>query len=504
MIEKLSSARGYPSPIGVVFDALRHSDTDDAAVMEFAETVGADPALASALLRFTNTRSMGAAAAVPTVRECVTRIGPRAARVVALSHILVAADLDAAGAAQTLAPIWAHGLARAIVARRLAQHLDPRRAADAFQAAALIDLSIVALWSADPESCRRICNATDRGAAARELFGTPAAAISAELLHLWRVPKRIWNPLRAFAGVETPHVSNGSADAMHLESILRAADSIAAMLTSAAPANTVDPSRLAGISIDPALLRTLIAGAAEELAQRSKLLVPIADPARAAVDARAQAQQTLAELSLATQLENRVMLRRQQELMRRVTTDSLTQVKNRLAFDERLGEEFERCLRSSKPLTLFLVDLDHFKQFNDQHGHQAGDLMLRTAAAALSNAARRVDMVARYGGEEFVVLAPDCGPAGAAVVAERLRLSVEETTADWRTQTFRCTASIGGAVLTPGSSQPTPSELVAAADRLLYAAKRAGRNRAIVEVFGGESTPKAETVPQTRAPVARS
>ncbi len=484
---------------------MRHADTDEAAIMEFGETIGGDPALASALLRFTNARSLGGSTPAATVRDCIARIGPRAARVVALSHVLVAADADPAGAYEALAPIWKRGLARAIIARRLAQHLDPRRAGDAFQAAALVDLSIVALWSSDAEACRRLVGASDREAAARDVFGMSAAEMSAEMLHVWRVPKRIWSPIRFFGNGDSAHASNGAVEAVHVEAILRAADAITEGLGGSGALAAVESPAIAGLSIDAGLLRTLVAAAAEEYSHRKGLLeCSPGDLARSSAEARTKAQRTLAELSLATQLENRVMLRRQQELMRRVTTDSLTQIKNRLAFDERLGEEFERCQRSGKPLALFLVDLDHFKQFNDQHGHQAGDLMLRTAAAALANAARRVDMVARYGGEEFVVIAPDCNAAGAAAVAERLRLSVEETSADWRSQTFRCTASIGGAVLTPGTLQPTPSELVAAADRLLYAAKRAGRNRAMVEVFSGESLADKEAPAGIRTQVARS
>ncbi|MBL8747265.1 MAG: diguanylate cyclase [Phycisphaerae bacterium] len=506
LVERLTSVTGYPSPIGVVLDAMRHSDADESSVMEFAETIGGDPALSSALLRFANTRSLGSTSSVPTVRECVTRIGPRAARVVVLSHVLIAADANAAGAAVALGPLWRRGLARAIIARRLAQHLDPRRAGDAFQSAALVDLSIVALWTHDSAACLRLLESDDRAAAEHAVFGMSAAAMSAEMLHRWRVPKRVWAPIRGLSDAAVAPGGNGAGESARVEAIVEAAEAITASIISAGPGSASGGALITGLSIDAGLLRTLIAAAAEEFSHRSGLLECSPDDAgRLAAEARAKAQQTLAELSLATQLENRVMLRRQQELMRRVTTDSLTQIKNRLAFDERLSEEFERCQRSGKPLALFLVDLDHFKRFNDEHGHQAGDLMLRTAAAALAHAARRFDMVARYGGEEFVVIAPDCGPAGAAAVAERLRLSVEESSVDWHQQTFRCTASIGGAVLTPGSSQPTPSELVAAADRLLYEAKRAGRNRALVEVFGDRDVRVSDERPEAgRAEIARS
>lgn len=483
MIERLASATGLPSPLGVARRVLDHSEADDAGLLELGEAIGGDPGLAGAVLRFGNARSVVGSAPAPTVRECVNRIGPRALRVVAVSHLLASAEHDPVAAGAALSRVWARGLARSIVARRLAQHFDPRRAAEVHQAAALMDVSVVALWCVDARACAEALGSGDADAALRSAFGMSAAEMSAEILRAWRVSKRVWSPMRALGG-DAP-IRNGSAEGVHMHEVLRSADALAGAMTGWANPRVGEES---GLSIDRGLLRTLSSAAEEEWEHRRGVLEMPGQPAGAAAAVRARAQQVLMELSLATQLENRVMLRRQQELMRRVTTDSLTQVKNRLAFDERLGEEFERCQRSGKPLALFLADLDHFKRFNDEHGHQAGDLMLRTAAGALANAARRVDMVARYGGEEFVVIAPDCGIAGAQAVAERLRRSVEETPAEWRGQAFTCTASIGGIVLTPGGVKPAPSELVAAADRLLYAAKRAGRNRAIVEVFGeGES-----------------
>lgn len=481
---------------------MRQSDGEDLSLQMFAETIGCDPALSAALLKFTNSRSLGGGSPVPTVRECINRIGPRAARVVVLSHILVAADRDPCGASEVLRPVWERCMARAIVARRLAQHLDPRRAFDAFQAASLMDLSVVAMWSIDQEACRRIVRAMSteqdrRAAIEHEVFGLPSIDASAEVLRVWRVPRRVWGLLRPSSEDERAPAQNGVAESPAMSALVMAADSAAGAIVSGDLRHLQGDSAPTPLGIDPGLFLSLLAAAREEWEHRRGILAPAPDPARAAAEVRLIAQQALTDLSLATQLENRVMHRRQQELLRRVTTDSLTQVKNRLAFDERLGEEVERCQRSGKPLALFLVDLDHFKQFNDRHGHQAGDMMLRTAAAALANAARRVDMVARYGGEEFVVIAPDCGPAGAIAVAERLRSAVEETASEWCGQSLKCTASIGGAVLIPGNTQRTGAELVAAADRLLYAAKAAGRNRVFIEVEQGHQPP-SQGIAETR------
>ena len=154
--------------------------------------------------------------------------------------------------------------------------------------------------------------------------------------------------------------------------------------------------------------------------------------------------------------------------------DGLTGVFNRRQFDEALCSELRRASRSGLPLSLLLLDVDHFKQFNDTHGHVAGDACLRGVADAIGQGVGRPsDLLARFGGEEFVVLLPGTDAAGAVEVAERMRgLVAARDQGDGR----RVTVSIGTATLW-ADTPSTPEELIATADMALYAAKRDGRNR---------------------------
>jgi diguanylate cyclase (GGDEF)-like protein len=151
------------------------------------------------------------------------------------------------------------------------------------------------------------------------------------------------------------------------------------------------------------------------------------------------------------------------EVERLARTDGLTGVANRRAWDDELPRELARAARSGRELCVALVDLDHFKDYNDRHGHQAGDRQLKAAAAAWQAGLRRTDLLARYGGEEFAVLLPDCGLAAAMEIADRLRGAPPEVT-----------CSLGVACW-DGLEDAT--QLVARADRALYAAKAAGRDR---------------------------
>ncbi len=154
-------------------------------------------------------------------------------------------------------------------------------------------------------------------------------------------------------------------------------------------------------------------------------------------------------------------------------TDELTGLPNRRAFDERLEIELQRAHRTNTRVSVLMVDLDDFKQINDNFSHVVGDAVLRTTGQALNECMREVDMCARIGGEEFMVLLPETEPEGALVVAEKVVERVRELNQELCG--VHVTASVGVATLEPTDDE---ASLVARADARLYQAKRAGKNRA--------------------------
>ena len=155
------------------------------------------------------------------------------------------------------------------------------------------------------------------------------------------------------------------------------------------------------------------------------------------------------------------------------TTDALTGIGNRRVFDHELARELARANRSDEPVTLLLLDVDHFKRLNDTLGHVAGDEVLHALATALAEETRLGDTLARYGGEEFAVLLPGVTEEQAFETAERFRAVAASLDLD-----TPVTVSVGAAVSSP--QLPDPLALTTAADAALYAAKRSGRNRVCV------------------------
>lgn len=154
--------------------------------------------------------------------------------------------------------------------------------------------------------------------------------------------------------------------------------------------------------------------------------------------------------------------------------DPLTDTGNRIAMDQTLQREIELARRHMQPLSLLMLDIDHFKRVNDTHGHSAGDDVLKAVAASIKNQLRNVDMVFRYGGEEFLILLSNTSREAAALVGERLRCAAQAEDYPADGHTVELTVSLGCSTLLPGESAES---LLRRADSALYVAKREGRNR---------------------------
>lgn len=203
------------------------------------------------------------------------------------------------------------------------------------------------------------------------------------------------------------------------------------------------------------------------------------------------------------ELETRVEMRTQElanaiielneaneKLQQLTLTDPLTNLYNRRFFDTKLLEEWARAGRDQQPLALVLIDIDHFKSINDQHGHDVGDKCLQLVAQTLSEViSRKSDILIRFGGEEFAVLAPNTDTNGAMVLAERLRRALDESTLTLPNMALHLTISLGINVSVP-DGQKTLRSFFREADEALYNAKAQGRNRAVLNSNEDQTRPK--------------
>ncbi len=219
------------------------------------------------------------------------------------------------------------------------------------------------------------------------------------------------------------------------------------------------------------------------------LALGLADRINSERKARIETQDRLLDIQIKAnqELDNKVRERTEEleimndQLQVASVTDSLTQVKNRHYFDKKLPAEYRRAYREKSWLSLLMMDIDHFKKFNDNHGHQAGDKVLQEVATAIQEVVKRPsDAVTRYGGEEFTVLLPNTPKEGAYQVAERIRKKIEDMTIDWEGASLSVTMSIGLVSCVPAYYEGE-STLLKQADDFLYVAKDHGRNQVVYE-----------------------
>lgn len=168
------------------------------------------------------------------------------------------------------------------------------------------------------------------------------------------------------------------------------------------------------------------------------------------------------------------------ELLSLSRTDRLTALWNRGYWEECLNSEFKRCQRSGNDVALVMFDIDHFKNINDNYGHQVGDDAIRLVAQVTRDSSREVDICGRYGGEEFTIILPDTDLDGAVIYAERLRKNIEQSVVNSQGETLNFTVSLGVAMLDKTISSPT--QWLVNADKALYQSKEGGRNQ--THVFG--------------------
>ncbi|MBE9554311.1 MAG: diguanylate cyclase [Proteobacteria bacterium] len=179
-------------------------------------------------------------------------------------------------------------------------------------------------------------------------------------------------------------------------------------------------------------------------------------------------------------VRNHLQLKLQRDRLESLTmTDGMTEIANRRRFDQHLDEEWRRCARMQIPLSAIMMDIDHFKAFNDNYGHTAGDDCIRDIARALTTVPTRAgDLVTRYGGEEFACLLPGTDAEGALTIAERLLDAVNDLAIPhaWSNVTSSVSISAGVGTVVP-TSDGDPEGLIRMADEMLYKAKNAGRDR---------------------------
>ncbi len=475
-LERILQSDRLPTIPAVAVRVIELVQRPDVSLDELGAMIERDPALAARVLRMANSGFYGRPRSISRVRDAVLVLGLRTVKTLALGFTLVA-DLRAReGPGLDHTWLWQRSLYAAIVARAVAGRAGLRIGDEAFLGGLFHLLGVIALESALGDEYRAVAAEAGRDVALLRLreterFGVDHCRVGAALAERWNLPPALVDGVR-----HADDPSRAPLETAQLVMCIHAGAAGADVILGDRPGEQLAALRTAceRLGIAGGIADELVAGA---LADGTTLAATLDIPASCLEpeEVLARANEALLRLTIESERENAALQAEREQLIQQASTDVLTGVANRRHFHEFLEEHFRLAARYGTPLSLFLVDLDHFKQLNDTYGHLVGDEVLRAVAARMRSVLRDADLLARFGGEEFVVVLPSTPLDGAVQSAERVREALASRPVEAAGQAIPVTASFGVSAYRADALM-TPEWLIKEADLALYEAKRAGRN----------------------------
>jgi diguanylate cyclase (GGDEF)-like protein len=485
------------SPMSVVaLQIVREALKPDVSPTDLAKLAESDPGFALRIISMVNSAAFGFNRKVTDVRQATAFIGVRGLRTLGLS--LAVSDMVPAGPDGMV--LLGNSLRRAVAAQMIAKKLGHRDVDEFFTAGLFLEVGLLARARDDLAAAARVSRlpAVDRvvferaesgndhavrGADLAKAFSLPAELIEAVALHhdpiMPEAPlaKVTWVAERLAAVWEGGDVPALQAEAARALVVLGVADRDIAEMLEKLPSLVADGGAAFDREVGPQK------GVDQLLLDVSRGLIEMNQSYESMVRRLESLLAEKEELSHKLEEANK-------ELMRLASTDALTGLPNKRSLETAITRDLARADRDKTWLSLVVVDVDHFKKFNDTYGHATGDLVLQAVAKTLARHLRAGDLAGRYGGEEFLLVLPGSNMIGARIAAERIRKALEATIVDTEHGPLKVTASFGGAAACGPGCGGTRDTLFARADAALYEAKRTGRNRVVVSDPAGE--PAAE------------
>lgn len=479
LIADLLQCSDLPTLPSVAINVLKVARTEHPSVYDYANTIERDPALTMRIITLANSAFFSRThTQVHSCHDAAARLGTD----ITLAAVLSFSLLQNRGIDAHYQRVWMRSITASLAARYLAINLCPDMTGPVFTAALLQDIGIMALRSTYPSESQNLYNGPSQShrqlsVAERDLFGCDHSQVGAWLAAKWGVPTPIAQRICD---------SHSEYDVTTLDMLcIQLSGPIADAWLSPNPAQslvTVIRKFETYQGAHSISLHQLLENIQQQLPALADMLQMAAPPLQDNVSLLAEAQQLLFHQTLllnarldSQQAELMSLHKRQDDLEERSRTDALTGIANRAWLEEQLQKRFNLCHEQSRTMSVVFIDLDHFKQLNDQYGHQMGDHVLEKFGKTLQALAREGDLAGRWGGEEFLVILPDENAKAAHQFAQRIAQRLEKTPMAYDDQNpLYVSVSIGIACLDDGEFNGA-MQLIDAADKSMYFIKRTER-----------------------------
>ena len=490
--DAITKADNMPSLPAIAIEVLRLTQDENSTIESLAACLSRDPALSAKILKLSNSPMFNMGQEITSMDRATMVLGFKTVKLMSLSFSLVA-EIPSGGVEGgfDLMGYWKRSLVRSVSSRSIATLIGSRQGDEAFLCGLLAHFGRLILARVMTEQYEEIV--VEGGGWPSNLLeesrlGFSNSDVCATLLKEWGVPELIY--MTTGYSAHPDQLPEGSSDSVRemvllqrlsglVETVLCDQEKGAAL---AELQQLMESSKgITANEVDTFLIG--LEGGIRETAELFSLKLPGGSSHDEIMN---EAKLQMVNVSLGTEIDLRKsnserdrLAQEKKGLITKATTDSLTGLPNRSLFDDFMLKNVRQRVGGRRPLALGLVmiDIDHFKKFNDNYGHAAGDEVLRQMGRTLAEVTRKGDLSARYGGEEFAVVAPQTNPFNLKIMANRIRKAIEGIRVEFEGHTFQITASLGAACITEFENEEDAGKLVKLSDALLYKAKRAGRNR---------------------------
>lgn len=473
LLEQLRFCTNLPSLPSIVLKIIDLAGNADTSLTQINHYISLDPALAAKIIKTANSPLYKSRYPVSNISQATGILGTYGVTTIALSFSLADSLVKQSGKKLGMAGsniFWRRSITSALASRALGERLGMSRILDdLFLAGLLQDIGILAFHALLPEDYPSVFSLADNHnallAAERETFGVGHDELGAALLEYWKFPGYV--P----AACRYSHTAPGKPNAGINECVATSGYVTDYFLSQDRKEKIGEVTRIAEayLGLDEHALIEVLEAMQNELQHVEDLFeITILNPAHLS--------------SIVTEARELLIVHatiKVRELGDKIRHDGLTGAHNRAFFDETFQNEFQLSIQQGSPLSLAMIDIDNYKTFNDTYGHVAGDGVLVTIARAITEQIRQTDILCRYGGDEFALILPGTTLSAARHTLTRIMESIAAIAyKPNEVNTIRITTSIGLAVnMDKEKSFSTHREMLEAADRALYAAKHAGRNR---------------------------
>ncbi|MFK7737139.1 MAG: diguanylate cyclase [Pirellulaceae bacterium] len=473
-LEKILNNDKIPSPSSVAVRLIELVSQPEVDVQELTDVLSADPILSARVVDYANTPIVGAKREITDLRQAVLVMGTRMLRLLSLSFSLMETKN---GGKFDYEAFWRLSLGTALASKILAIKRGGEGDRE-FLVGLLLNVGQIGIGNTFPDE---LVSMLPRDGSLldistkkeKEILGVHRFEIGAALTRRWNFPE---STVEQIENYDPEHLGKESID-------LFIAQQIASLLLGGAHSDKrigrVKKTCYRAAKLREADFDKLFNEVLEGWATYEELFEKPALDFESIEELQDRTKNCMVQISLDLASEVERLKEEKDIIAASAIIDSLTGLKNRAAYDDEILGTIEYHYRNRRPFGILVIDIDHFKQVNDTHGHANGDEVLRAIAACLRSRTRKYDDVYRFGGEEFVAVITDCALEGISSVAQRFLDSIEKLQIDIEDKTISVTASLG-ICWTPYPRPGSAEELFKIADGCLYEAKRSGRNRLVM------------------------